>query len=43
MIEIADLIVKVLKDPDNESNIKRVKSKVKALCKQFPVYTDLEI
>jgi glycine hydroxymethyltransferase len=43
MIEIADLIVKVLKDPDNESNIKNVKSKVKALCKKFPVYTDLEI
>jgi glycine hydroxymethyltransferase len=43
MIEIADLIVKVLKDPDNESNLKNVRSKVKALCKKFPVYTDLEI
>ncbi len=43
MIEIADLIVKVLKDPDNESNLKNVKTKVKALCKKFPVYTDLEL
>jgi glycine hydroxymethyltransferase len=43
MIEIADLIVKVLKDPDNESNLKNVRSKVKALCKKFPVYTDLDV
>ncbi len=43
MIEIADLIVKVLKDPDNESNLKNVRTKVKALCKKFPVYTDLEL
>ena len=43
MIEIANLIVKVLKDPDNKSNLKNVRSKVKALCKKFPIYTDLEI
>jgi glycine hydroxymethyltransferase len=43
MIEIADLIVKVLKDPDKESNLKNVRTKVKALCKKFPVYTDLEL
>ncbi|GBE03383.1 serine hydroxymethyltransferase [bacterium BMS3Abin09] len=43
MVEIADLIVKVLKDPDSENNITNVRSKVKALCKKFPVYTDLEI
>jgi glycine hydroxymethyltransferase len=43
MIEIADLIMKVLKDPDNESNLKNVRTKVKALCKKFPVYTDLEL
>lgn len=43
MVEIADLIVKVLKDPDSESNLKNIRSKVKALCQKFPVYTDLEI
>ena len=42
MVEIADLIVKVLKDPHNETNLKNVNSKVKALCKKFPVYTDLK-
>ena len=42
MLEIAALIMKVLKDPDNESNLKGVRSKVKALCRKFPVYTDLE-
>ena len=42
MVEIADLIVKVLKDPDNEDNLMNVKSKVKALCKKFPVYTNLQ-
>jgi len=41
MVEIADLIVKVLKDPNNENNLKNVNSKVKVLCKKFPVYTDL--
>lgn len=43
MIEIANLILKVLKDPENENNLNNVKSRVKALCKKFPVYTDLEI
>ena len=43
MIEIAGLIMKVLKDPNNESNLNNVRSKVKALCKKFPVYTDLEL
>ncbi|MBL7031964.1 MAG: serine hydroxymethyltransferase [Nitrospira sp.] len=43
MVEIADLIVKVLKDPDNETNLKNVNGKVKTLCKRFPVYTDLKI
>lgn len=41
MVEIAGLIVKVLKDPENESNLKDVRSRVMALCKKFPIYTDL--
>jgi glycine hydroxymethyltransferase len=37
MVEIADLIVKVPKDPDNVNNLKIVRSKVKVLCKKFPI------
>ncbi len=43
MVIIADLIDRVLKNPDNSETIKHVRDKVKALCKRFPVYEDIEI
>jgi glycine hydroxymethyltransferase len=43
MVTIADLIVKVLDSPDNSETIKHVRDKVKALCKKYPVYKDIEI
>ena len=43
MVMIADLIVKVLDDPQNSGNIRHVRDKVKALCAKFPVYEDIEI
>jgi len=43
MVIIADLISKVLDDPQNSASIKNVRDKVKALCKKFPVYEDIEI
>ncbi len=38
METIADLIVKVLKNPDNEKGIANVRSEVYALCDAFPIY-----
>jgi glycine hydroxymethyltransferase len=43
MVIIADLITKILDDPLNKTTIKQVRDKVKALCKKFPVYEDIEI
>lgn len=43
MVMIADLIVKVLDDPQNSEKIRHVRDKVKALCAKFPVYEDIEI
>lgn len=43
MVIIADLISKILDDPRNHATIKNVRDKVKALCKKFPVYEDIEI
>ncbi len=43
MVIIADLILKVLKDPGNRDTIRYVRDKVKALCKKFPIYKDIEI
>ncbi len=43
MVTIADLIVKVLDNPNSTENIKHVRDKVQALCKKFPVYEDIEI
>ncbi len=43
MVIIADLILKVLKDTRNRDNIRYVRNKVKALCKKFPIYNDIEI
>jgi glycine hydroxymethyltransferase len=39
---IADLIARVLKEPANSENIKRVRDKIKTLCKKFPVYEDIK-
>jgi len=38
---IADAIVKILKNPENEAIKKEVKQSVAKLCKQFPLYTGL--
>jgi glycine hydroxymethyltransferase len=43
MVMIADLIVKVLKSPHDETTISEVRKKVKALCRKFPVYEDIEL
>lgn len=43
MVTIADLIVKVLDNPNNSDTIKHVKDKVTALCKKFPVYQDFDL
>jgi glycine hydroxymethyltransferase len=41
MVQIADLITTVLRDIKNEATVSSVRSKVKELCDQFPVYPDL--
>ncbi len=41
MVVIADLIVKVLENPENSEVIKQVRDKVKSLCKKYPVYEDI--
>ncbi len=43
MVKIADLISMLLDDPHDKKNIKRVRDKVKALCKKFPAYSDLKV
>ncbi|MBI5410122.1 MAG: serine hydroxymethyltransferase [Nitrospirae bacterium] len=43
MVVIADLISKVLNDPENNTVIEQVREKVKALCKKYPVYEDMDI
>lgn len=43
MVIIADLIVKVLENPGNQAIIRQVREKVKALCRKFPVYEDLDV
>ncbi len=43
MVIIAGLIDKVLTDPGNSETIRHVRDRVKALCKKFPVYEDMEI
>ncbi|RJQ15106.1 MAG: serine hydroxymethyltransferase [Nitrospiraceae bacterium] len=42
MVIIADLISKVLEETSNSSVIIQVGEKVKALCRKFPVYEDME-
>jgi len=43
MVIIADLISRVLNDPENTTLINQVRDKVKVLCRKFPVYEDIEI
>jgi glycine hydroxymethyltransferase len=43
MVIIADLIARVLNNPGSTENIKHVRNKVRALCKKFPIYEDIEI
>ncbi len=40
MVEIADIITAVLKNIGNSSAIEKVKERVKALCRRFPLYED---
>jgi glycine hydroxymethyltransferase len=39
MIEIADLIVRVLRNKDDEKTVGAVRSRVKELCSEFPLYS----
>ena len=41
MVQIVELIDKVINDIENETLIANVKSKVKSLCKSFPIYREL--
>ena len=43
MVIIADLISTILDDYRNNTTIRHVRDKVKALCRKFPVYGDIEI
>lgn len=43
MVVVADLISKVLDNPQDISVISHIREKIKALCKKFPVYEDVEI
>jgi len=43
MVIIADLITQVINNINNNTIIQRIKEKVKALCREFPVYKDVEI
>jgi glycine hydroxymethyltransferase len=40
---IADLIFQILNNPTDKKTINRVNKNVKALCRKFPVYEDIEI
>ncbi|MBI5055904.1 MAG: serine hydroxymethyltransferase [Nitrospirae bacterium] len=42
MVVIADLISKVLEAPQDSTVISHTRDKVKALCRKFPVYEDME-
>ncbi|HDH53660.1 MAG TPA: serine hydroxymethyltransferase, partial [Nitrospirae bacterium] len=43
MVLIADLISRVLDNPKHGPAINRVREKIKALCRKFPVYENMEI
>jgi glycine hydroxymethyltransferase len=42
MVMIADLIAQVIKKPYDSTVLERVKKKVQLMCKEFPVYEDIE-
>jgi glycine hydroxymethyltransferase len=42
MVAIADLISSVINNPQSNTIIERAREKVKVLCKEFPVYDDME-
>jgi glycine/serine hydroxymethyltransferase len=41
MIQIGELIHRVLASPDDESVISSVKKEVRKLCKDFPIYPEI--
>ncbi len=41
MVQIADMITSVLRDIENEETISSVRSEVRELCDQFPLYLDM--
>jgi glycine hydroxymethyltransferase len=41
MVQIADMITTVLRDIENEETISSVRSEVRELCDQFPLYLDM--
>lgn len=43
MVIIAGMIAKVLNNYDNNATVSEIRKKVKALCRKFPVYGDIEI
>jgi glycine hydroxymethyltransferase len=43
MVVIADLISLVIDNPESGTAIERAREKVKTLCREFPVYNDIEI
>ncbi|UCD34193.1 MAG: serine hydroxymethyltransferase [Nitrospiraceae bacterium] len=43
MVTIAEFITSILSEPSNTALIKQVRDKVKAVCRKFPVYEDIEI
>jgi len=43
MVSIADLISSILDNPTNSTTIQHVRDKVRALCKKFPVYSEIEV
>ncbi|MBI4844244.1 MAG: serine hydroxymethyltransferase [Nitrospirae bacterium] len=43
MVKIAEMITTVLKAPNDNENITRVRDRVKALCRRFPAYSDLKV
>lgn len=38
MVEVADIIVKTLRDSNNEATLEEAKSRVKVLCDKYPLY-----
>ncbi|HLC68406.1 MAG TPA: serine hydroxymethyltransferase, partial [Candidatus Bilamarchaeaceae archaeon] len=41
MLEIAKMIVKILKDPNNAELKQSVRNEIEELCRKFPIYPEL--